>query len=213
MNNKWQEIEVFPSFNQMLQPYMIKHVPQEERRIIPLTYEQVCDLNFLGRFDNELLNKYYFGLFGDNTPEDKKPYIANLFNAVFTSKNIRSHFPHKYHDIDIAEFLDYKYTCYGNASGGQFPGLYASFRIVDSDSNAQIYRIGFFGTPHLENDPTWGNRKGTSGIHVAIDNFDMSPHPSIILAFDTCLSVTGNSFSANHNGRITVRKMGGRRGI
>src|SRR5208283_907578 len=72
----------------------------------------------------------------------------------------------------------------------------------------QIYRIGFFASGHTENDPTFGNRKGTSGIHVAIDNFDMSPHMSLELSLDTCMTVTGNSFSVIHDGKITVGKLG-----
>jgi TPR repeat protein len=207
-NDKWNEIKPFPSFNEMLQPYKIKYMPQKERELKPLTYDQVCDLNFLDTFDKRLLDDYYFAIFGEDTPKYKWPHIANLFNAVFTSKDIYSRFPYNYHDIVIDEFLGYKYTTYGNASGGQFPGFYAGFRIVDSGHNDQIYRIGFFASVHTENDPTWGNSKGKSGIHVAIDNFDMSPHPSIILAFDIFMNVTENSFRIDHDGRITVGKLG-----
>ncbi|MGO9120939.1 MAG: type I restriction enzyme HsdR N-terminal domain-containing protein [Desulfomonilaceae bacterium] len=208
VNGDWQEIKPFPSFDEMVQPHTIKHMSKEVRLINPLTYDQVRDTRFLKNFSNKLWEDYGFPILGEDTPENLWPHIANLFNAIFTSKNIRSQLPYKYHDIDIAQFLGYKYTTYGNASGGQFPGLYASFRIVDSDGNDQIYRIGFFGSAHTENDPRFGNRKGTSGIHVAIDNFDMSPHPSIILAFDICMKVSGNYFRVDHDGRITVGKLG-----
>jgi TPR repeat protein len=208
LNNDWREMEAFPSFNQMLQPYKIKYMPNEDRGIEPLTYDQICDTRFLCRFNDKLWEDNNFAILGVDTPEDLWPHIANLFNAVFTSNKIRSQFPCKYQDINIAEFIGYKYTQYGNAAGGQYPGLYAGFRIVDSDRNDQIYRIGFFATGHHENNPIYGNRKGTSGIYVAIDNFDMSPHFSLELSFDTYMHVTGNSFSVNHNGRITVGKLG-----
>src|SRR5208283_3601745 len=152
LNNDWREMEAFPSFNQMLQPYKIKYMPKEDRGIEPLTYDQICDTRFLYRFNDKLSEDKDFTILGKDTPKDLWPHIANLFNAVFTSNKIRSQFPCKYQDINIAEFIGYKYTQYGNAAGGQYPGLYAGFRIVDSDRNDQIYRIGFFATGHHENN-------------------------------------------------------------
>jgi hypothetical protein len=208
LNNKWQEITKFPSFDEMLQPYGLEYLPEEERRIDPLTYEQVCDVSFLRNFNDELWDYHRFCLFGEDTPDNLRPHIANLFQAVFASKNIRSHVPLTFYDTTIAEFRGTKYTTYSNASGGEFDGLYQGFRVVDSDENDQIYRIGFFGSLHAENDPKYGNLKGKSQIHVAIDNFDMSPHPSLILAFDKYMNVGSNSFSVNHDGRITVGNLG-----
>jgi len=208
LNNKWLEMEAFPSFNHMLQPYNIKYMPEGDRVIEPLTYDQICDSRFLYRFNNHLSEDNNFAILGVDTPEDLWPHIANLFNVVFTGKDIHLHFPSKYEDIDIAEFLGYRYTMYGNAAGPGYPGLYAGFRVVDSDRNDQIYRIIFSATGHHENHPIYGNTKGTSGIYVAIDNFDMSPHYSLELSFDTYMRVTGNSFRINHDGRITVGKLG-----
>jgi hypothetical protein len=197
LNNEWQEIAAFPSFAEMLRPYNLEYVPQEERGIEPLTYDQICDSRFLCEFNNKLSEEQDLTILGEDTPEYLWPHIANLFNAIFTSKNIGSQFPFKYHDIEIAEFLGYKYTTYSNASGGEFDGLYQGFRVVDSDENDQIYRIGFFV-----------NHKGKSQLHVAIDNFDMSPHPSLELTFDKYLNVGTNSFTVNHDGRITVGNLG-----
>lgn len=208
LDNIWKPVTAFPSFQQMLKSYNVTYARPQQRKITRLTYQQLCDIGSVGSFNDKLWDDYGFVILGEDTPPSLWPHVANLFNAVFASNAIEARCPHKYQDIVIDEVLGYRFTRYGNAGGGQFPGLYAGFRIVDSDGNDQIYRIGFFATGHTENDPTFGNRKGTSGIHVAIDNFEMSPHMSLELSFDTCLKVTHPLFTVNHDGKITVGKLG-----
>ena len=79
----------------------------------------------------------------------------------------------------------------------------------DAEGDDQIYRIGFLSSLHTENHAPWGNRKGTSGIHVAIDDFDQTPHMSLELSLDTCLTLGSRDFHVVHDGKITVGRPGG----
>jgi hypothetical protein len=108
----------------------------------------------------------------------------------------------------VEEYLGIYFTEYGNYSGGTFPGLYSAFRVKDPSGDDQIYKIGFFSTLHTENHPVWGNRKGTSGIHVAIDDFDRAPHMSLELSLDACLKPNASGMDILHDGRITVGRLG-----
>jgi hypothetical protein len=56
--------------------------------------------------------------------------------------------------------------------------------------------------------PTFGNRKGTSGVHVAIDDFDSAPHMSLELSLDSCLKPRSGRFDVIHDGKITVGRLG-----
>ncbi len=95
--------------------------------------------------------------------------------------------------------------------GGQFPGLYASFHVKDSAGDHQIYRIGFFGTGKWENHPVFGNRRSTSILMVAIDDFDAGRHASLELCLDEGLQIGWRHVALTHNGSITVGRLGAAR--
>jgi len=108
----------------------------------------------------------------------------------------------------VAQYLGLHFTEYGNYSGGRFPGLYSSFLVRDADGDDQVYKLGFFSSAHTENDRVFGNRNGTSGVHVAIDDFDKGPHMSLELCLDRYLTVRDDAYELLHDGRITVGRLG-----
>lgn len=174
----------------------------------PPTWKQLTNLSWLHENDSRLFRDWGYCVLGEDTPDELKPAIYALYTALYHQPKIADTLPKRLGAVSVEEWLGLQHLEYGNYSGGTFPGLYASFRLRDARGDDQIVRIGFFACAHTENDPKFGNRLGTSGIHVAIDDFDNSPHMSLELSLDACLSVNPRRFELAHDGKITVGRLG-----
>jgi len=205
--DRWEGI-AFPSFAMMHAPLRLKYREPPSREFSPLTSKQLNDLEFLTTHDRKLGQDWSYCVIGEDTPQELWTPIYSLYAAVFHRPQVTSALPYEKDGFRVEEYLGLHFLEYGNYSGGKFPGLYASFRVKDVNNDDQIYRVGFFSTMHTENHPTWGNRKGTSGIHVAIDDFDRTPHMSLELSLDTCLTQHRGRSDVVHDGKITVGRLG-----
>ena len=169
---------------------------------------QLTDHEFLVAHDDKLASDWHYTVLGEDTPPQLWTPIYSLYSALFHTPNVEGHFPCERDGFHVEQYLGIHFTEYGNYSGGRFPGLYSSFLVRDAAGEHQTYKIGFFSCAHTENDPVFGNRKGTSGIHVAIDDFDKGPHMSLELSLDTCLARRGAAYELVHDGKITVGRLG-----
>jgi hypothetical protein len=207
----WRRLDRFPAFGDMRLGRPLRYRAPKSRSFAPMTLEQLRDHAFLERHEARLAEDWSYCVLGQDTPAHLRTPIYALYNALFHLPAIASHLPRQRGRFRAEEYLGIYFTEYGNYSGGTFPGLYSAFRIRDAAGDDQIYKLGFFSTLHTENHPKWGNRKGTSGIHVAIDDFDRAPHMSLELSLDACLRPHRASFDVVHDGRITVGRLGAAR--
>jgi hypothetical protein len=209
---KWRPVKMFPSFEQMCSATRLRYEEPKPRVFAPLTAEELEDVDFLATHEDRLADDWGYRVLGADTPESLWTPIYSLYNAIFHGADRELVLSHERGGFRVEEYLrPLHFREYGNYSGGKFPGLYASFRIRDAHEDDQIYRIGFFACAHTENDPTFGNRKGTSGIHVAIDDFDQTPHMSLELSLDACLRrrvARVRGYDIVHDGKITVGRLG-----
>jgi len=204
----WRRLAQLPSFAELHSGRGLRYEEPRSRVFRPFTIEQLEDFNHLARHEDQLDENWGYRVLGQDTPEHLWTPIYRLYTALFHQPDTRASLPWKRDGFRVEEYLGLHFTEYGNYSGGKFPGLYSSFRVVDVGGDDQIFKVGFFACAHTENDPTFGNRKGTSGIHVAIDDFDKGPHMSLELALDACLKPHAAGLDILHDGKITVGRLG-----
>jgi hypothetical protein len=204
----WQRLDRFPSFETMHATLAHKYRAPKSRTFPPLSIEDLEDHQFISAHERRLYKDWRYCVLGQDTPRDLWTPIYALYTAIFHQTNTDLALPLDSDDFHVEEYLGLRFSEYGNYAGGKFPGLYATFRIVDRSGDDQIYKLGFFSTAHTENHPAWGNRRGTSGIHVAIDDFDNTPHMSLELSLDTCLRPRAGVCEIIHDGKITIGRLG-----
>ncbi|WP_427340838.1 type I restriction enzyme HsdR N-terminal domain-containing protein [Caloranaerobacter sp. DY30410] len=159
--------------------------------------------------DPEIIDAYLeLGLIGEDTPKELYKFIINL-NGLFINTNEKLNVKIiKDNKIKILKDGGLRYTTFGNAAGGNWSGLYRYFIIEDDKKNNQIISIGVFGTMKCENDPVFGNRKGTTSLTVAVDAYNMS-HISLHLNIDKyCTKTSEKDYTIWHDGRLTIGNIG-----
>lgn len=99
-----------------------------------------------------------------------------------------------------------RFTTFGNASGGTYPGLYRYF-ILEKDKNTELVSFSLMGNGSFKDDPKYGNRKGNTPFIFAIDDFENS-HNSIEYSIDKYVNIEGDEYSFWHDGTLTNGKKG-----
>lgn len=204
----WKRLATFPSLKAMRSQSGLRYSPSRPRTFAPMSLQDLKDLASLRAHDDALAREWSYRVLGEDTPESHWTPIYTLYNAIFHQPETQSALPRQAATFRVEEFSGIHYAEYGNYAGGKFPGLYAAFRVVDAQGDDQIFKVAFSSTMHTENHPKWGNRKGTSGLHVAIDDFDKVPHMSLEMSLDTCLKMRPRGFDVIHDGKITVGRLG-----
>ena len=98
------------------------------------------------------------------------------------------------HKIDNLNLANYKfikdgglrYTSFGNASGGSYPGMYRYIMVQDANNDVQIVSMAVMGCLN-----------GRTLLIVAIDDFDKH-HNSLQLSLDHFCNI--------HNNKMTLRR-------
>lgn len=145
------------------------------------------------------------GTIGEGTDRSLYKFIINL--AGFLLDDTEKLTPQVLNDINIVEDGGIRYTSFGNAAGGRWPGEYRYFVIEDEHQNNQVISMAIMASLKCENDPKFGNSKGYSVLIVAIDDFDKS-HNSLQLNIDNYTSVKNNNVTVWHDGRMAVGNLG-----
>jgi Type I restriction enzyme R protein N terminus (HSDR_N) len=204
----WRRLAQFPVFDELHSLSGHRYEQPRSRDFEQFTIEQLEDYDAISEHENRLGDEWGYRVLGQDTPERLWTPIYSVYDALFHQPDIGLLLPQERGGFRVEEYLGLHFTEYGNYAGGRFPGLYSCFRVVDHLGDDQIYKLGFFGCAHTENDPTFGNRRGTSGIHVAIDDFDKAPRMSLELALDACMTRRATGFDIIHDGKITVGRLG-----
>lgn len=207
----WRRLAEFPSLEAMRSHSGIRYRLPKPRTFVPMSLEQLEDLNFLADHDRRLAENWSYSVLGEDTPKHQWSSIYAVYNAIFHRPDTGRSLPLENHGFRVEEFVGFHYSEYGNYAGGKLPGLYAAFRVVDRKGDDQIFKVGFSSAMRTDGHPKLGNRRGTSGIHVAIDDFNDAPHMSLEMCLDTCLTTGSRAFNITHDGKITVGRLGAAR--
>ena len=192
--------------------YYIEKLPSYEKLLdkenINLIYDE-CESwkrpSFSELMSSKTINEFIdLGWIGSDTSKILYPLIIDL--AGFLQDTSISFSPVRLNELNIIDD-GHRYSKFGNAAGGSWPGDYRYFILEDKDGNHQIISISIFGSLKCTNHQKFGNRKGHTTLVVAIDDFDKS-HNSIQLNIDKYTKVSGSKLIIWHDGTITVGKSG-----
>lgn len=187
-----------PKYEDLMIKGNYKYIPLGE----PIAWKRP-DFNHLTSKET-IENFLSYGWIGEDTQEALYPLIINLAGLLQDSREKFS--PMRAKGIDIIED-DIRYTSYGNVAGGSWEGLYRYFILEDGDNSNQIVSMSIFGSMKVTNDPVFGNRRGSTVLIVAIDDFDKS-HNSLQLNLDKFTIIDDSNFTIWHDGTLTVGKSG-----
>ena len=156
--------------------------------------------------DKETIKEFKdYGYIGEDSKPAYFSLIINMLGLIFDPveeiKNLA---------LPERKFIEdggMRYTTFGNASGGGFPGDYRYFILETASGETQIISFTVMGKLSAKNHPLYGNSKGYTLLLFAIDDFENS-HLSLEYAIDRFVTIEGNSFSFWHDGTLTLGKKG-----
>lgn len=192
------QIDGVPQYNELLSKIGLQFSPPfspPER----YSYKEIISTKYL----EELY--YDLGIIGQDTPKRLWPIIGEL-NNFLEAEEIDKNLPYTYGDITICEDIGSSLLNFGNASGAIFTTLYRGFIIKGLNGNDEICRIAINSVGRTVNHPKYGNRKGTTVLNVAVDNFDKASDHVLELCLDRWLKLTNKCFELWHDGRMSMIK-------
>lgn len=185
--NKITEIKQLPKYKDMLKGAYV--VSKKEK---PLARSAYGSLGYR-------LRKYRGNIIGNDTPLDKAKAMVNLYECLLDTNH---KLPKKdYKMFTLIEDYGLRELTYGNASGGQFPGIYRSF-LVSYEGNTNFVSLNI--------SSYWTSSKPDSSrtfINVAIDSDDSSHH-ALQYSVDSYMEISNKVCSFPHTGRISVGNIG-----
>ena len=146
-----------------------------------------------------------FGIFGEDSGREFYSFFANLIGLFYEEKDEISSLNISTGTLNKDCLI--RFTTFGNASGGGFPGEYRSVLITDEAGDSQIVSMTLMSKMKTTNHPKYGNSKGHTMLLVAVDDYDKS-HLSLELALDRYIKKDKEIHSVWHDGTLTVGKKG-----
>lgn len=129
------------------------------------------DLVDLAALDREDIVEQCDGLWiSTSTPDDLHVPILNFHSLLMTDEPF---FEEPFETTTGFTFLGdwgVHYHENTNAGGGRWPARYRSFLIADAQASHHVVRLALMGSAKIENDSHWGNRRGTTYLHLSHNN-------------------------------------------
>lgn len=125
-------------------------------------------------------------------------FYGELLNALLTDPFEAKY---AYSCIEHIEDLGYGYYGFQNGSGkgGRFNFDYRNFKVTIGGETV-VYRLTIAAAGSTSDDPVYGNRKGSTGLCVGIQQKAHNAHV-LELNLDTFTSIEGDYVNIHHNGR------------
>lgn len=198
VNGAFQELEKVPTYRQMLNP--TKHKLKLSPELPPYVRESHKKVS------GKLIKKNYvdYGFIGEDTPPALYSFLVNLIGFFENDQELAPGFAAR--GIRSIKDQGVRYTSFGNAAGGSWPGQYRYF-IVNHNDEDHIVSMNVTAKSKLVDDPMFGNTRGFTMLGVAVDDFEKS-HLSLELALDRFTDVVGETYTIWHNGTLTNGKKG-----
>lgn len=185
---EYEAVEYFPTYEELCKPEDLERISLQE-----VSYErhEYSDL-----FKDEIIDlEFEYGEYiGESCKRSMVPYIVNLAESFMDTS-------HKIENLEMKGFKFIKdggirYTSFGNAGGGSFPGFYRYFIIKDNKGDNQLISMSVLGCSN-----------GRSLLIVAIDDMDKH-HNSLQLSIEHNSILIGKKLKIWHDGTLTVGNKG-----
>lgn len=186
---KIEYIDYFPDYNDLLKFDNIK-----SKEIPPFKFNRPS-YNSLYNKERIKWEQDRCWYVDENTDENLIPIIINIAHAFLdeNSKITNLNLSNRYH---LVEDKGIRYTEFGNASGGGYPGYYRYLLIADDEDNVQLIS---FSVAACDN--------GRSLLIVAVDDLNKH-HNSIQLSLNHYTKQNNNKLTIFHNGTMAVGRIG-----
>lgn len=186
--NVYESLTEPPIYSVLLTPYQLKATA------IPEYHYQRYHYAELFKPDTIQKEKDLGDFIGSDCNKNYIPYIVNLAECLLDDTHLIDSLPlEKYYFIKDGGI---RFTSFGNASGGSYPGLYRYILVKDKNNDVQIISIGVNGCLN-----------GRSLLIVAIDDFEKH-HNSLQLSLEHYSTMQNNTLSIFHDGTMTAGKKG-----
>ena len=186
--NEYEQIIHIPTYEDILSPETIA-----AKQIGEWHYNRrsLSELSSSATIEKEMDYGYFLGAACNKVCA---PQYLNLAECLLDNS-------HKIDNLNLANYKFIKdgglrYTSFGNASGGSYPGMYRYIMVQDANNDVQIVSMAVMGCLN-----------GRTLLIVAIDDFDKH-HNSLQLSLDHFCNIHNNKMTLFHNGRMTVGKLG-----
>lgn len=177
-----------PMYSALLNPYQLKATAIPEYHYQRYNYAELFKIETLKKEQN----------LGDficfECNENYIPYIVNLAECFLDDTYLINSLP--LNKFQFVKDGGIRFTSFGNASGGSYPGLYRYILVKDKNDDIQIISIGVNGCLN-----------GRSLLIIAIDDFEKH-HNSLQLSLEHYSTVQDKIMSIFHDGTMTVGKQG-----
>lgn len=195
--DRYQELNSLPHYKDLLTKDFY-----EPKEFEIVNWQRPSHINPEDDFIKEL---QHYGHIGEDSDSQYHSLLINLLGLILDPDTKINSL-----DLPFRKFIDdggMRYTTFGNASGGGFPGDYRYMILERNDGETQIISFTIMGKLSAENHPLYGNSKGHSLFLFAIDDYENS-HLSLEYAIDRFVKVENNIFSFWHDGTLTLGKRG-----
>jgi hypothetical protein len=198
LNGHIQELEKVPTYSQMLNP--TKH-RLKLSSVLPIYVRESHK-----KINRKLIKKNYvdYGFIGEDTQPALYSFLVNLIGFFEDDQALAPRFTAR--DIRSIKDQGVRYTSFGNAAGGSWPGQYRYF-IVNHNNEDHIVSMNVTAKGKFVDDPMFGNTRGYTMLCVAVDDFEKS-HLSLELSLDRFTEVIDETYTIWHNGTLTNGKKG-----
>ena len=187
-HREYEQVIKIPTYDELLIPETVAAKRIEDLRYTRRDYKSLFDKNVI-REEKEFA---YF--LGENASYEEAPYFLNLAECFLdTSKEVVSL---NFSNYSFVKDGGVRYTSFGNASGGSYPGYYRYFLVEDSEKNTQLVSMAVMGCMN-----------GRTLLIVAVDDFDKH-HNSLQLSLGHFANIHEGKMRIFHNGRMTVGNIG-----
>ena len=185
---QYEVVEYFPTYDELCEPEKLEKVELEEYSYKRYKYDEL--------FVRENINREIeLGDFvGRTCSKELIPHVVNLAESLLDIS-------HKIEKMDLKhyKFLEdggVRFTSFGNASGGSYPGLYRFFLVEDANKNVQIVSMSVCGCLN-----------GRSLLVVAVDDLN-EHHNSLQLSIEHFSVLEDKKLKFFHDGTLTVGNKG-----
>ncbi|WP_084625550.1 type I restriction enzyme HsdR N-terminal domain-containing protein [Salinimicrobium xinjiangense] len=195
--NRYQQLNKLPKYEDLLDDDYY-----EPKELEVVDWKRPSHTNLDNSIVDELQREGYIG---EDSDSQYHSLLINLLGLIFDpDSQIESL------DLPFRRLIEdggMRFTTFGNASGGGFPGDYRYLIFERHDGETQILSFTIMGKLSAVNHPLYGNSKGHSLFLFAVDDYENS-HLSFEYAIDRFVNKENETFTFWHDGTLTVGKRG-----
>ena len=188
---EFEALRELPTYKEMCESANIKYAG--------LASAQWVRPEYAALYQPDVIQKYTWeGIIGEGSPQGLAPFLLNLA-FCFLDETHKIECPFVVHGCTVITDYGVIPMTTGNAGGGQFPGNYRWFGVLDRHGNRQNVYIGIFGAGAIPKDSSQVIHTEYTTLYFAIEEKGKATS-RLQIRLDTCLIPDGNGYRLTHTG-------------